>query len=336
MQFESIDIIGATGAVGRELIAILAERNVPSGSVRAIASDRSEGFSLPYGAGALVVEALDLDSYQPAGLVLLACNAELSRRVSSRASGIARLVIDGSSAFRSHPNVPLVIPELLDDVEIAKVLAAPLVASPNCSATQLALVLKPLDLTFGLDDVHVTTYQAVSGAGQAAIRELETQLEDEASGVPPKAVIFPHPIAGNVFPHESETDEETGWSGEELKLRSESRRLLGSPELSVAATCARVPVLRAHTQAIHVRLRKAAALTDVSAALARAPGLSLVSDGPTPRQATGGDRVLVGRVRSLSGKASEPSEQLALMTACDQLRKGAALNMMQIADLHHR
>ena len=333
MRYESIDVIGATGAVGRELLALLEARRMDPARVRALASERSEGVRLPFGATELSVQALDLDVYVPAELVVLACDAELSKRVVERASGRAKLLIDNSSAFRGDPAVPLVIPELLGARELAELKRAPLVASPNCSAIQLALVLSPLNHAFGLESVHVATYQAVSGAGQAAQDELEAQHGQLARGETPVPEVFPHGIADNLFPHESAIDPATGWSGEELKLLNETRRLLGTPELRLMPSCTRVPVPRAHAQAVHIQLGQAVSRAALLQALTGAAGLELAADGPTPQQATGGDRVLVGRVRSISGEASSISDRFALWTACDQLRKGAALNVLQIAEL---
>lgn len=333
MRFDSIDVIGATGAVGRELLSLLAERSIEPARVRALASERSEGVGLPYGTTEIACQALDLDAYAPAELVVLACDAELSKRVVKRAAGTAQLLIDNSSAFRADPAVPLVIPELLGTAELTDPKRARLVASPNCSAIQLALVIAPLRRAFGLESVHVATYQAVSGAGQAAQEELEDQHRQLARGEAPVPKVFPHPIADNVFPHESAVDPATGWSGEELKLLTETRRLLGAPDLKLMPSCTRVPVPRAHAQAVHVELGRAVPRAEVLEVLSQAAGLEAVATGPTPAQATGGDRVLVGRVRSVSGKPGLTSERFALWTACDQLRKGAALNVLQIAGL---
>lgn len=321
-----IAVVGATGAVGREALAILAERGHPADRVIALASARSAGERLPYAVESVVVGAMG-DDFPACDAALFCASADIARSHAPRAVAAGALVVDNSSAFRMNPGVPLVITEINAD----SIHGARLIANPNCSTIILLTALNPLRRRFGVSKVVVSTYQAVSGAGLEAVRELETQTRAVLDGGVPEPSVFPEPCAFNVFSHESPLDPATGLNGEESKMIAESRRIWNDPTLTLLPTCVRVPVLRAHTQSTLVTLETPATEEEVRAALAAAPGVSLLDDRehnrfPTPLGATGRDPVLAGRVRRFS-----PTE-FGLMIAGDQLRKGAALNAIQIMD----
>jgi aspartate-semialdehyde dehydrogenase len=328
-------IIGATGAVGREALAILAQRAHPVDHIRAITSDRSAGTQIPYAGSALTAEEFDADQLADVDCALLCTDATTSRRVAPCLVQQGVLVIDNSSAFRHDPRVPLVIPEI-NAAELQP--ESTIIANPNCSTIILLLATHPLRAAFGLREIVVSTYQAVSGAGLAAIDELRRQTHAALESRVLSHHVFPQPCAFNVFPHESTFDPATGFNGEEQKIISESRRILADPSLSIMPNCVRVPVERAHSQSILVTLEQPATLQQVRACLAAAPGLRWIDDqtaptSPTPQQATGIDPVLVGRVRRADAGPDESSQRFMLWVCGDQLRKGAALNALQIADL---
>ena len=322
-----IAVVGATGAVGREALAILAERGHPADRVIALASARSAGDRLPYAGASVQVGALG-DDFPACDAALFCATADTARAHAPRAVAAGALVVDNSSAFRMDPAVPLVVPE----INAETVRGARLIANPNCSTIILLTALNPLRRRFGVSKIVVSTYQAVSGAGLDAVRELETQTRAVLDGHTPEPAVFPEPCAFNVFSHESPLDPETGLNAEESKMIAESRRIWNDPALTLIPTCVRVPVLRAHTQSALVTLQTPATEAQVRAALAAAPGLSLLDDRahnrfPTPLAATGRDPVLAGRVRRFS-----PTE-FGLLIAGDQLRKGAALNAVQIMEV---
>lgn len=338
-QSPCIAVVGATGAVGREALSILASRGVRASSVRAIASCRSVGAALPFGSARLTALPLDEASIRGVTLALLCADAEVSRCWAPRLVERGATVIDNSSAFRLDPRVPLVVPEVN-----ARGLDAPgpgrLLANPNCCVAILAAAVEPLRRAFGVSAVRVCTYQAVSGAGAAAVDELQTQCRDVLDGRPVSPAVFREPCAFNVFAHDSAVDPDTGLCGEERKIIDELRRLWDAPELPVSPVCVRVPVARAHTLAIGLELERPARVDEARALLAAGEGLELVDDRarndfPTPLKAAGRDQVLVGRLRADPGRPAETSgaTRFLQLTACaDQLRKGAALNAVQIAE----
>ncbi|HRQ73236.1 MAG TPA: aspartate-semialdehyde dehydrogenase [Phycisphaerales bacterium] len=347
-----IAVVGATGAVGREALAILAERGVPASRVRALASERSHGLRVRYGETEVGVATLDERSFEGVGTAVFAADAATARRFVPIALGAGAFVVDNSSAFRADPGVPLVIPEINGRLVTPD---ARLVANPNCSTTILLLALEPLRRAFGVDAIDVATYQAVSGAGLAGIESLVRETRESLAtldregpeigwtlaGISGAGGVFAEPCAFNVFSHDSAVDAATGVNGEERKMIDETRRIWADATIRVTPTCVRVPALRAHTQAITVTLSRAAGEGEVLDALARGRGLEVVDDRganafPTPRKAAGRDEVLVGRVRPDPG---EPPGQggthrrWCLLASGDQLRKGAALNALQIAGL---
>ena len=342
MSADTVAVFGATGAVGRELLAILAERGHAPERVLAVASARSAGQRVDYGAESLVVHAPDVDRLTRSDLVFLAAGRDVAREWAPRLVCAGARVVDNSSAFRRDGDVPLIVPEVNGDALAAG--DARLVANPNCSTILLVLALEPLRRAFGLERVIVTTYQAVSGAGARAMEELrdQTRLALAGRSLPPR--IFPEPCAFNVFPHESAVDPVSGSNEEEHKLLRETRRIWGDGAPGLVPTCARVPVLRSHAEAIVATLSTPAREADVRAALAAGPGLRLVDDRaagrfPTSLRASGGDDVLVGRVRTAADETPDAEGRVrgfCLWLCADQLRRGAATNALGIADLMMR
>ncbi|MFG0241234.1 MAG: aspartate-semialdehyde dehydrogenase [Phycisphaerales bacterium JB054] len=339
-----IAVVGATGAVGREVLHLLAARGVPAEQVRAIASARSAGTRVPYGRSELGISGLDEGSFAGCALAVFAADAVTARRFAPIAAGAGAVVIDNSSAFRLDPDVPLVVPE----VDRRGAIPAPrnIIANPNCTTIILVTALEPLRRAFGIEAIDLATYQAVSGAGLAAIDELleDTRASldppDRPSTEAPRQRVFAEPAAFNVFSHDSPVDPRSGVNGEEQKVIDETRKIWGDPSLRITPTCVRVPVLRAHTEAITVTLASAASEAEVREALARGSGVVVVDDRaanrfPTPRKASGNGPVLVGRVRPDPGEVSDAggrNRRWCLLACGDQLLKGAALNAVQIAE----
>lgn len=324
-----IAVVGATGAVGTEALAILNEWGHPAELVRAFAKESARTGAVTYGDARLPTLAVTPDAVADADLVLLAAGAEAACELAPELVERGVRVVDCSSAFRTDPRVPLVVPEV-NGRELRP--ETRLVANPNCSATLLLVALDPLRQAFGIERIVVSTYQAVSGAGREGMQELLEQTRAVLDGGAARPSVFPEPCAFNVFPHESPLEGETGFNGEETKLARETQRVWGDPELEVVATCARVPVVRSHCQSILVSLAQPASAREVGAALASGAGVAWHDDprgsGATALDATGTDAVHVGRLRLASG--ASPGREWCLWLAGDQLRKGAALNALQI------
>ena len=336
-------MVGATGAVGREMLAVLLRRGHGNHSIRAVASAASVGDTITVDGRSFEVEPLTDELFATGPLALLATDARTSQATARAVLDCGGVVVDNSSAFRADPDVPLVIPEVNGDL-LRGTPPPRIVANPNCSTIILLLALEPLR-SFGIREVVLSTYQAVSGAGRAAIHELEEQTRAELAGQSRPPQVFPTPIAFNVFPHESPVDERTGANEEERKIVSEARRIWANPEAAIEPTCVRVPVFRAHSQSVLVDLERPATTAQLLDALDAAAGIELTRPGsrpPTPRDATGRDVVLVGRVRpaqcslgsvDLTSRGLErPSHRHHLWICGDQLLKGAALNAVQIAE----
>ena len=322
-------IVGATGAVGQEFLDVLAARGFPLASLRAFASPRSAGRTITFRGEPVRVEPLPDDGDLGADLVFSSAGGSVSRAHAWSWANHGAVVVDNSSAWRLDPRVPLVVPEV-NPGAIAE--HRGVIANPNCSTILALLALAPLHRAFGLVRATVATYQAVSGAGQAAIGELLEQTRAVLDGGEARPAKFPHPIAFNLFSHDSEVGAD-GYNLEERKLLLESRKILGLPHLRLSATCVRVPVVRAHAEAIHAEFERPVTEAEARGVLAGAPGVLLIDDReanrfPMPLDASGRDEVLVGRVRE---DASLPGA-IALFLAGDQVRKGAALNAVQIAE----
>lgn len=324
-----VAIVGATGAVGQELLTILRERHFPVTRLRAFASSRSAGRTVSFGPDVVVVEALPENGDLGADVVFSSAGGSVSKAHAWHWAEHGAVVIDNTSAWRMDDRVPLVVPEVNPEAAAAH---RGVIANPNCSTIIAVMALAPLHRAFGLTRATVATYQAVSGAGAAGIAELETQTRSALDGEPASPTKFRHPIAFNLFSHDSEVGED-GYNVEERKLTLESRKILGAPHLAISATCVRVPVFRAHSEAIHAEFERAVTEDEARAVLAAADGVRLVDDRaantfPMPLAASGRDEVLVGRLRS---DVSKPGA-IALFVAGDQIRKGAALNAVQIAE----
>jgi aspartate-semialdehyde dehydrogenase len=329
MRQPRVAVVGATGAVGSRVVQILEEREFPLAELRLLATPRSAGARVPFRGETLTVEPTAPERLRGIDLCFLAVpGASTSRTLAPLAREAGAVVIDKGSAFRMDPDVPLVVPEVNPGSVRGH---RGLLATPNCSTIQLVVALAPiLRAGGGLRRVLVSTYQAASGAGQGGALELEAQSKDPDH--PPR--VFTRRLAFNVIPHIDAFDPEGGFTQEELKLRRESRKILGLPELRLAATAVRVPVYIGHCEAVYVETERAIPLPEAMAAFAAAPGVRLVDDRsapsyPTALDAAGIDDVLVGRVRA------DPDEPAGLhfWVAADNLRKGAATNGVQIAEL---
>jgi aspartate-semialdehyde dehydrogenase len=336
----NIGVVGATGQVGVAMRQILAERDFPVDQIRFFASPRSAGTVLPYDGREIVVE--DASTADPTGLdiALFSAGATTSRALAPVFAAAGVLVVDNSSAFRMDPDVPLVVSEV-NPQEIANARKG-IVANPNCTTMAAMPVLKPLHDEAGLVRMVASTYQAVSGSGVAGVEELASQIAAAGDKAPElsydgQAVSFPDPakyartIAYNVLPMAgSIVDDGLGETDEEQKLRNESRKILGIPELRVSGICVRVPVFTGHSLALNVEFQRPLSVARARELLAAAPGVEL-SDIPTPLQAAGQDPSYVGRIRQDPGV--DDDRGLALFVSNDNLRKGAALNTVQIAEL---
>ncbi|MBX3141343.1 MAG: aspartate-semialdehyde dehydrogenase [Trueperaceae bacterium] len=334
-----VAIVGASGAVGQELLSILAERNFPTTELRLYASPRSAGRRVEFAGAEHAIMALPEDGDLGADIVFSSAGGSVSKAHAWAWASHGAVVVDNTSAWRMDDRVPLVVPEV-NAHAIAR--HQGVIANPNCSTIIALMALAPLHRAFGLKRATVATYQAVSGAGASGITELREQTaavlggasapSGEPAGGPPAPRKFRHPIAFNLFSHDSDVGED-GYNGEERKLLLESRKILEAPHLAVSATCVRVPVFRAHSEAIHAEFERPVSEAEARAVLEGAPGVRVVDDRanntfPMPLAASGKDDTLVGRLRADS---SLPGG-LALFVAGDQIRKGAALNAVQIAE----
>ncbi|GID98296.1 aspartate-semialdehyde dehydrogenase [Amorphoplanes digitatis] len=333
-----IGIVGATGQVGGVMRRILAERRFPLDQLRLFASARSAGRTLPWGDGEVTVEDAATADYRGLDIVLFSAGGASSKEYAPRVAEAGAVVIDNSSAFRMDPDVPLVVAEVNPDAIARR--PKGIIANPNCTTMAAMPVLRPLHDEAGLVALVATTYQAVSGAGLAGVAELDEQVKKVADRATElvhdgAAVEFPAPrsfartIAFNVLPLAgSIVDDGLGETDEEQKLRNESRKILGIPGLKVSGTCVRVPVFTGHSLQVNARFARAITPDRARELLASAPGVEL-SDIPTPLQAAGRDPTFVGRIR-----ADETVDNgLALFLSNDNLRKGAALNAVQVAEL---
>ncbi len=324
-----VAIAGATGAVGRELLQVLEQRSFPVGRLRCLASARSAGTAVSFRGDPVPVTPLGTESFAGVDVAFFSAGGDRSREHAPRAAAAGALVVDNSSAFRMDPDVPLVVPEV-NGAEARG--HRGIVANPNCSTILLVVVLAPLDRRCRVRRVVCSTYQAVSGSGARGLHELRSQMDDELRGRPLTKEVYPKPIHGNVLPF-VQAFGDAGLTTEEWKMVHETRRILGRPDLAVSATCVRVPVRRAHSEAVNVEFESDVSPDDVRAWLEEAPGVRVVDDPaslvfPTPRDAEGGDPVLVGRIRRDPGRRGA----IDLWLTGDQLRKGAALNAVQIAE----
>ena len=325
----NVAVIGATGAVGQVFLRIAEERDFPIDKIRLCASERSIGKKLEFRGEQIGVELCTPDLLDDVDFSFISASGEVSRELAPLSVKHNTIAIDDSSAFRMAEDVPLVVPEVnADDLEKHK----GIVSIPNCSTTPLVMVLKPLSEIATIKRVIVDTFQSVTGTGSAALKELEDQSRQILNGKPTKAEEYPHQIAFNVLPH-IEPFLENGYTREEMKMVNETRKILHDSEVMVSATCVRVPVAVSHSEAIHIEFDSAVSPDRAREVLGAQPGIAIVDDPlsnvyPMPIDAADTDDVLVGRVRK---DVSNPNG-LALWVVCDNLRKGAALNAIQIAE----
>ena len=331
MKQYRVAIAGATGAVGAEFLKLLEERDFPLASLRLLASARSAGKTIRFKGEDIPVEELTDRSFNGIDVAFFSAGGGRSKEFAPAAVRSDAVVIDNSSAFRMDPEVPLVVPEVNPDDALTH---KGVLANPNCSTIILLMALAPLHRLSPVRRVVVSTYQAASGAGAQAMRELEDQSRALLSGEPVVKDVFPHQIAFNLFSHNTAIDA-SGYNEEELKMLKETRKILHEPNLAITATCVRVPVLRAHSESINLEFEGPRPSLDAARdALAAFPGVRVIDDReanhfPMPIDASGRDEVLVGRLRE---DPSHPNA-LDLFVAGDQILKGAALNGFQIAQL---
>jgi aspartate-semialdehyde dehydrogenase len=327
----NVAIAGVTGAVGQEFLNIIEERDFPFDSLKMLASSRSAGKTIQFKGKEYVVEELTEKSFDRINIALFSAGAERSKVFAPAAVKSGAVVIDNSSCFRMDPNVPLVIPEI--NPEKIKEHKG-IIANPNCSTIIGIVPVWPLHKANPVKRMVVSTYQAASGAGQAAMLELEQQSREILAGKKPTIKVLPYQLAFNLFSHNSSLDS-TGYNQEEVKMVNETRKIFGTTDIAVTATCIRVAVLRAHSESINLEFTDPITPDQVRDLLKDAPGVTLLDDRqhnrfPMPIDATGKDDVFVGRIRQ---DFSIPENRgINIWVAGDQLRKGAALNAIQIAE----
>lgn len=326
----SVAVVGATGAVGVEIRECLEKSGLNLSQVRLLASRRSAGQRVPFAGGELVIEELTDNSFQGIDYALFSAGSGVSKEFGPKAVAAGAVVIDNSSAFRMDEAIPLVVPEVNQDVIPAQ---PGIIANPNCVAIIATVPLAPLNARHTIRRVNIATYQAASGAGAAAMEELRLSTAAYLAGQHYEPKVLKHPYAFNVFSHNAAINPETGYNGEEEKVIEETRKIMRRPDLHISITCVRVPVLRAHSMAVTVEFEEVVSPDEVRAILGNAPGVRIVDDAannhfPMPNEASGQGDVLVGRIRRDLGDPSGRS--IALFLAGDQLLKGAALNAVQI------
>ena len=329
-QSYRVAVLGATGAVGTELLSLLESRQFPIAELKLLASARSAGKKIAFQGANLTVEPLDEHAFDNVDLVLASAGGSVSRQWAPKAVEAGAVVIDNSSAFRMDPQVPLVVPEVN---AAAAGQHSGIIANPNCTTILMSLAVWPLHQVQPVQRIVVSTYQSASGAGARAMEEVKKQAQAILNGETAIAEVLPYPLAFNLFPHDSKLTE-AGYCEEEMKMVNETRKIFGAESLKVTATCVRVPVLRAHSEAVNLEFEQPFDITSAREILSNAPGVRLVEDWqanhfPMPIEASGQDEVLVGRIRQ---DLSHPCG-LELWLSGDQIRKGAALNAIQIAEL---
>jgi aspartate-semialdehyde dehydrogenase len=329
----NVAIVGATGAVGQEFLRCLQERRFPVGEMRLLASARSHGKKMAFNGKKVSVQELTENSFEGIDIAFFSAGGSISRKFGPLAARAGAVVVDNSSAFRMDPGVPLVIPEINPEALAGH---KGIIANPNCSTIIAITPLWPIHQKNRIHRLIASTYQAASGAGAAAMKELEESTRAHLEKRKFKPTVLPHPYAFNLFSHNSKVDPATGYNEEETKMSNETKKIFGDPDIRVSATCVRVPVLRAHSEALTIECERPINPAEVRQILANAPGVKIVDDPernyfPMPKDASGQGDVLVGRIRQ---DMSDPSgKSIALFVAGDQLLKGAALNAVQIAEV---
>jgi len=320
-------VVGATGAVGHEILDVLERRNFPAASIKLLASERSAGKKIHFCGQDLEVEAVTEDSFEEVDLAFFSAGATRSKEFIPHALRAGTVVVDNSSAYRMKEDVPLVVPEVnAADIEEQH----GLIANPNCCAAILAVAIWPLHLKYRIKRITVSTYQSASGAGASALEELQRQMQEIGEGKEPTTEVFPYPLAGNVFSHNTPVAK-NGYNDEENKLAQEIRKIFHEPDMEIIPTCIRVPVPRAHSESIVIDTELPISTDEAREILAASPGIKIVDDHesghyPMPVEASGDLDVHVGRIRGAN------SHSLALFVSGDQLLKGAAWNAVQIGE----
>ena len=327
-----VAIVGATGAVGVEFLSCLDHRKFPIKELRLLASARSAGKALPFKGKPIPVQELTERSFDGVDIALFSAGSGISKKFGPIAVKAGAVVVDNSSAFRMDKDVPLVVPEI--NAEAIKTHKG-IIANPNCSAIISITPLWPIHKVNRILHMNIATYQAASGAGAAAMEELEASTRAYLDGKDYAPKVLPHPYAFNLFSHNADIDPATGYNGEESKVIQETRKIFGDPDIRISITCVRVPVLRAHAVAVSFECEKPITEAEARKLIAGAPGVRIVDDRarnyfPMPRDASGQDDILVGRIRQDVGDPA--GHTIALLSAGDQLLKGAALNAVQIAE----
>ena len=329
MKGTNVAIVGATGMVGQEFIKVLEQRSFPMTSVRLYASDRSHGRKMKVRGEELEVKETTPDSFKGIDIALFSAGADISKQFSPIAARTGAVVVDNSAAFRMDPEVPLVVPEVNpEDIKKHK----GIIANPNCSTIQMVVVLSPLHKVNPIKRITVATYQSVSGTGLAAVDELTGQSKLVLEGKKAAPKVYPYQIAFNVLP-EIDVFLENGYTKEEWKMVEETHKIMHAPGIAVSATCVRVPVMIGHSEAVQVEFSRPMSPAEAKSVLSKAPGVTVMDDPskrvyPYPVMVAGQDDVYVGRIRK---DASHPNG-LVLWIVGDNIRKGAALNAVQIAE----
>ncbi|MEI6033124.1 MAG: aspartate-semialdehyde dehydrogenase [Verrucomicrobiae bacterium] len=321
-----IAIVGASGAVGVEMLRVMERRNFPVSALRLLASPRSAGRTLEFRGEQVVIEPLGMNSFEGMDIALFSAGSGISKEFGPVAVDSGAVVVDNSSAFRMSENVPLVVPEVnAGDINAHQ----GIIANPNCTTAITLMALHPLHKKFRVKRIFASSYQAVSGAGARAIEELRSQVDALARGKSISPEIFPHQIAFNVIP-QVDSFLETGYTKEEMKMQNEGRRIMHLPGFMASVTCVRVPVFRAHSVAVSAEFERPVVFGEAVEAIRQSPGVQMVEDGyPMPLQCAGQDDCFVGRMRLDCAMENG----LAFWVCGDQLLKGAALNAVQIAEL---
>lgn len=333
MKTYNVAVVGATGAVGETLISILEERNFPVGELFPLASERSAGTKVMFRGKPVVVQDLANFDFSQVQIGLFSAGGDISAEFAEKAGKAGCIVIDNTSHFRRDADIPLVVPEVNPEA-IAGYTSRNIISNPNCSTIQMLVALKPIRDKVGIERINVCTYQAVSGTGKPAIEELAKQTADLLNGRTPVAEVYPKQIAFNVLPH-IDVFQDNGYTREEMKMVWETKKIFGDESIRVNATCVRVPVFYSHSEAVHIETREPITADEARALLADAPGVVVIDerkDGGYPTavsDSAGKDGVYVGRIRE---DISHPNG-LNLWIVSDNVRKGAALNSVQIAEV---
>ncbi|MDD5671307.1 MAG: aspartate-semialdehyde dehydrogenase [Candidatus Omnitrophica bacterium] len=330
MKKPNVAILGVTGAVGQEFMQLLEERNFPVAELTLLASARSVGKKIKFRGKEIAIREATPDSFKGIDIVLSSAGGSVSKQLVPHAVKAGAVVVDNTSAFRMVPDVPLVIPEInTEDIRKHK----GIIANPNCSTIIALVPIFPIHRAAKIRRLVAATYQAASGAGAKAMAELEKQAMEILEKKKPTLSVFPHQIAFNLFSHNSAIDA-TGYCEEEIKMVRETKKIFHDDQIKVVATCVRVPVFRAHSEALYLELEKKLEVEEIRKLLSKAQGVRLIDDRqknyfPMPIDASGKDDVLVGRIR----EDDTVSNGVALFVSGDQIRKGAALNAIQIAEI---